>query len=223
MVVMRRRSVLAAALGAAAGNALPRPHIARAEVTTATVWQVQGFVPEEDAAFRKTIADYEKASGNHIELSVLPFQALNQKAISAITSGDVPDLIFHDAPATILPQNAWNNKLEDVSDIVESYRSQLSETAVLNSTFYNVHDLGRDAFTSFRSSRPWHHSISGVTSSPKRASSCPTHRKPGTHSGTSSNRCRTNCVPGGSGRCTPWACRSPPSVRMTATGFSCIS
>ena len=37
----------------------------------------------------------------------MPFQALNQKAISALTSGDVPDLIFHDAPATILPQNAW--------------------------------------------------------------------------------------------------------------------
>jgi len=138
MVVMRRRSVLAAAFGAAAGNALPRPHIAKAEATTATVWQVQGFVPEEDAAFRKTIANYEKASGNRIALSVLPFQALNQKAISAITSGDVPDLIFHDAPATILPQNAWNNKLEDVSDIVESYQSQLSETALLNSTFYNA-------------------------------------------------------------------------------------
>ena len=67
----------------------------------------------------------------------MPFTALNQKAISAITSGDVPDLIFHDAPATILPQNAWDNKLEDVSDVVEAQRSKLSETALLNSTFYN--------------------------------------------------------------------------------------
>ena len=98
---------------------------------------MQGFVPEEDAAFRKTVADYEKASGNKIDLSVMPFQALNQKAISAITSGEVPDLIFHDAPATILPQNAWNDKLVDVSDIVEEYKSRLSETALLNSSFYN--------------------------------------------------------------------------------------
>ena len=67
----------------------------------------------------------------------MPFQALNQKAISALTSGEVPDLIFHDAPATILPQNAWNDKLEDVSDVVDVYRSQLSETAVLGSSFYN--------------------------------------------------------------------------------------
>jgi multiple sugar transport system substrate-binding protein len=111
--------------------------VAIAQAKTAIVWQVQGFVPEEDAAFRKTVADYEKASGNKIDLSVMPFQALNQKAISAITSGDVPDLIFHDAPATLLPQNALDDKLLDVSDVVEPLRSQLSETALLNSTFYN--------------------------------------------------------------------------------------
>jgi multiple sugar transport system substrate-binding protein len=134
---MSRRSVIAGSLGVATAGTLSRPYIANAAAATAVVWQVQGFVPEEDAAFRKTVADYEKASGNKIDLSVMPFQALNQKAISAITSGEVPDLIFHDAPATILPQNAWNDKLVDVSDIVENYKSMLSETALLNSSYYN--------------------------------------------------------------------------------------
>ena len=134
---MSRRSVINGSIGFLAMAPLARPHIANAAASTAVVWQVQGFVPEEDAAFRKTVADYEKASGNKIDLSVMPFQALNQKAISAITGGDVPDLIFHDAPATILPQNAWNDKLVDVSDVVDTYRSRLSETALLNSTFYN--------------------------------------------------------------------------------------
>jgi multiple sugar transport system substrate-binding protein len=137
MARMGRRSVLRGSLGLAATGVLARPHIANAAATTAIVWQVQGFVPEEDAAFRKTVADYEKASGNKIENSIMPFMALNQKAISAITSGDVPDLIFHDAPATILPQNAWDDKLLDVSDVVEAQRSRLSETALLNSSFYN--------------------------------------------------------------------------------------
>ena len=45
----------------------------------------------------------------------MPFMALNQKTISALTSGDVPDLIFMDAPETILPQNAWDDKIVDVS------------------------------------------------------------------------------------------------------------
>jgi multiple sugar transport system substrate-binding protein len=137
MDTMSRRSILAGSVCLATAGGLLRPYIANAESKTATVWQVQGFVPEEDEAFRKTVGDYEKASGNKINLSVMPFMALNQKAISAITSGDVPDLIFHDAPATILPQNAWDNRLEDVSDVVEAQRSKFSETALLNSTFYN--------------------------------------------------------------------------------------
>jgi multiple sugar transport system substrate-binding protein len=137
MASVSRRSLLGGSLGLAATGALSRPYLANAAATTATVWQVQGFVPQEDAAFRKTVADYEKASGNKIDLSVMPFQALNQKAISALTSGDVPELIFHDAPQAILPQNAWDDRLLDVSDIVEAQRSKLSETALLSSSFYN--------------------------------------------------------------------------------------
>jgi multiple sugar transport system substrate-binding protein len=134
---MSRRSVIRGSLGLTATGILVRPHIADAAAMKATVWQVQGFVPEEDAAFRQTVAEYEKASGNKIDLSIMPFTALNQKVISALTSGEVPDLVFHDAPATILPQNAWDDQLADVSDIVEAYRSQLSNTAVLASSFYN--------------------------------------------------------------------------------------
>jgi multiple sugar transport system substrate-binding protein len=135
MGTMHRRSLLRGSLATAAS--LATPFIANAQARTAVVWAVQGFVPEEDAAFRKTIADFEKVSGDKIDASIMPFQALNQKAVSALTSGDVPDLIFHDAPATLLPQNAWDNLLEDMSDVVEPQRAKLSETAVLNSSFYN--------------------------------------------------------------------------------------
>ena len=124
-------------MGLAAASVLARPHIARADATTATVWINQGFVPAEDVAFRKTAADYEKTSGNKLDYNILPFMALNQKAISALTGGDVPDLIFHDAPATILPQNAWDDRLVDVSDVVETQKSQLSETAISGSSYYN--------------------------------------------------------------------------------------
>jgi multiple sugar transport system substrate-binding protein len=137
MASMNRRSLLRASLSAAAAGTLGRPYIANAAARTATVWVVQGFVPEEDAAFRATVAEYEKLSGDKLDYSIMPFQALNQKAISALTSGEVPDLIFHDAPATILPQSAWDDKLLDISDVVDVYKSQLSETAILGSSFYN--------------------------------------------------------------------------------------
>src|SRR5882757_6057243 len=132
-----RRKVLAGSVGAAASVALARPFIANAAASTATVWQNQGFVRQEDEAFKKTIADYEKASGNKIEHNVMPFQALGQKTVAAFTSGDVPDVLYYDAPSYILPQNAWEDRLIDVSDIVEPYRAELTESAILNSSFYN--------------------------------------------------------------------------------------
>ena len=52
-----------------------------------------------------------------------------------------PDLIFMDAPETILPQNAWDDKIVDVGDVVAPYESQHSETAKLCSTFYNGLDF----------------------------------------------------------------------------------
>jgi multiple sugar transport system substrate-binding protein len=42
-----------------------------------------------------------------------------------------------DAPQSIIPQNAWDDRLVDVSDIVKPYEAQLSKTARECSTFYN--------------------------------------------------------------------------------------
>src|SRR4051812_17718521 len=137
MGAITRRSAVGGMLGLSAVAGLAKPYIANAQAKTAVCWLNQGFLPEEDAAMRKVAEDYIKASGNKLEYSVMPFMALNQKTISALTSGDVPDLIFMDAPETILPQNAWDDKLLDVSDVVAPLESQLSETAKLCSTFYN--------------------------------------------------------------------------------------
>jgi multiple sugar transport system substrate-binding protein len=146
MRTIGRRAALRAAVSFSVTAGLARPYLARAEARTATVWAGQGFVPEEDAAFRKTVADYEKLSGNKIDYSIMPFTALNQKAISALTSGVVPDLIFHAAPETILPQNAWEDRLLDVTDLVEPFKDQLSATALLCSSFYNGHTRRRSYY-----------------------------------------------------------------------------
>ena len=61
---LSRRSVLRSSLGLAAAGTMARPFIANAAATTAEVGWTQGFVPEEDGALKKVVADYEKASGN---------------------------------------------------------------------------------------------------------------------------------------------------------------
>jgi multiple sugar transport system substrate-binding protein len=136
MSILTRRSVLRSSLGLAAAGALARPHVANAAATTAELWWVQGFAQEEDIAFKKMIADYEQASGNKIEDSIIPFAPLRQKAVSAITSGVVPD-IMELADFSFLPLNAWADKLVDVSDIVEPVKSQYIDTALRATYTYN--------------------------------------------------------------------------------------
>src|SRR5215471_14281896 len=138
MSKLNRRSVLRGSVALAAAGTLGRPFIANAAATTVSVWWPQGFVREEDVGFRAVIAEYEKASGNKIDHSLIPFAPLMQKIVSALTSGDVPEVMMHDiADQAVVPQNAWNDKLIDVSDVVDSQRAQYHPTAVLASQYYN--------------------------------------------------------------------------------------
>src|SRR5438309_7978612 len=133
---LSRRSVLRNSLAVAAAGTLARPYVANAAATTAEVWWAQGFVQEEDVAFRKVVADYEKASGNRIDLSIMPFAPQRQKIVSAVTSGIVPDM-FPSNPAEVISLFAWDDKLVDVSDVMATQREEFTETALINLNCYN--------------------------------------------------------------------------------------
>src|SRR6202521_1990628 len=131
-----RRSLIRSSAGLVAAGALVRPYLANAAVTTATVWWVQGFAEEEDVSFKKIVADYEKASGNTIDYSIIPYAPERQKIVSAMTSGVVPDL-FQNNPFEIVALYAWDDKLVDVSDVVETQREEYTEAALLSAYCYN--------------------------------------------------------------------------------------
>ncbi|HUZ73473.1 MAG TPA: ABC transporter substrate-binding protein [Stellaceae bacterium] len=136
MTKLTRRSLLRASVGLAAAGTLARPYVANAQAKTATVWWVQGFIPQEDAAFKKLCADYEKASGNKLDYSIVPFAPLRQKFITAITSGEVPDLV-NPAFGPYVPEEAWNDRLVDLTDVIDADKSRYSATALLNASCYN--------------------------------------------------------------------------------------
>jgi len=66
----------------------------------------------------------------------MPYAPLRQKIVSAVTSGLVPDL-FQNNPAEIIALYAWQDKLVDVSDVVETQREEYTETALLTVRCYN--------------------------------------------------------------------------------------
>ena len=136
MVHMTRRTLITRSAGAIAGASLTRPYIANAAAKTAVVWWVQGFAQQEDIAFKKIVADYEKASGNSIDYSIIPYAPIRQKIVSALTSGDVPDL-YQNTPAEALALQAWNDQLVDLTDVVETQRDQYTDAALQFAYTYN--------------------------------------------------------------------------------------
>src|SRR6516165_6560841 len=154
MTVLTRRSVLRSSLALAAAGTLARPHIANAAATTAEVWWTQGFAQEEDVAFKKLVADYEKASGNTIDFTIVPNAPLRQKEVSAITSGVVPDLM-EVADPRFAPLNVWDDKLVDLSDVVGSRKSQFSPIAVSSTYFYNNVTKQRSHYLAPMKSASW--------------------------------------------------------------------
>src|SRR5437763_15815316 len=136
MARLTRRSVIRSSIGLVAAGTLARPYIANAAATTAEVWWVQGFVQEEDVAFKKIVADYEKASGNKIDYSIIPFAPGRQKIVAAMQTGVVPDM-FTNNPIEIGALHAWDGKLVDVSDAVATQREEITQTGPANNSLYH--------------------------------------------------------------------------------------
>ena len=131
-----RRSVLRGSTALAATAVFARPYIANADAKTAEVWWAQGFVPEEDDAFNKLVGDYQKQSGNKLETSIVPFAPLRQKIVSAITSGEVPDLCTV-TPGEAACLQAWQGKLVDVSDVIEPHKDRFVPSLLANAYCYD--------------------------------------------------------------------------------------
>src|SRR5882762_9400260 len=136
MAILTRRSVLRSSVGFAAAGALGRPYIANAQAKTAEAWFQQGFAEEEDASLKRMVADYEKASGNKIDLSIIPFAPLRQKAVAAIQTGVVPDAM-EVADLEFAPLQTWDDKLVDLSDIVETQKKDFAPIAIDSAFLYN--------------------------------------------------------------------------------------
>ena len=137
MSFSRRRRSLLAAVALGFGTVLTGG-VARAAGETITVWWNQGFYPAEDEAFRVTIADWEKATGNKINLTFYNGSDLPSKIIAALTTGDVPDICYVDnGDFLLVPQAAWNDQLTDVSDVVDTQKAEYSQTALTAARLYN--------------------------------------------------------------------------------------
>ncbi len=101
-----------------------------------TVWWVKGFYKSEDDALFAAIKKFEaKHPKIKIELSQYPIQDMIPKTVSALDSGSPPDVAYADVyDFQVTAKWAFEDKLEDVSSIIDPLRNTF-EPAALATTF----------------------------------------------------------------------------------------
>jgi multiple sugar transport system substrate-binding protein len=134
--ISRRYALTAAGALTAASAFRPRPAKAADPVT---VWWTQGFYQAENQAVTDAMAAWEKTSGVKVNLTIMNGPDLISKMIAAMQVGDVPDLVHAvTGDRFLVPRAAWDDKLVDVSDVVETQKTEFAQTALDSSRFYNA-------------------------------------------------------------------------------------
>src|SRR5215468_8792683 len=136
-LITRRQTVvgLGAAVTAGAGL-MPRRARAAGELT---VWWTQGFYKAENDAVVAWMADWEKRNNTKVNLTIMNGPDLISKLIAAMQVGDVPDVVHTvTGDRFLVPRAAWNDQLEDVSDVVESQKAEFLETALNSARLHNA-------------------------------------------------------------------------------------
>lgn len=120
---MFRRGLLAATI--VAGFALP------ALAADLTIWWNKSYYPEEDEQFDRTVAAFQAATGITVDYTYYTNEDVPKKVLAALTAGAPPDLAYaflFDLQHT--SRWAYEDQLEDVSDVVKEIEPHLLPSAV---------------------------------------------------------------------------------------------
>ncbi|MCY7304681.1 MAG: extracellular solute-binding protein, partial [Rhodoferax sp.] len=104
-----------------------------------TVWWAKGFYKAEDDALFAAIKKFEEKNKNiKIDLSLYAPQEIIPKSVAALDANNPPDVAYGDVyDFQVTAKWAFENKLEDVSSIINPLRNNF-EPAALSTTFlYN--------------------------------------------------------------------------------------
>jgi multiple sugar transport system substrate-binding protein len=128
------RMIAATAAGAALLGAAPV--MAQEKLT---VWWVKGFYKAEDDALFAAIKKFEeKHKGVKIELSQYPVQDMIPKTVSALDSGNPPDVAYADVyDFQVTAKWASDGKLEDISSVIDPIRARFAPNTIETAFLYN--------------------------------------------------------------------------------------
>jgi multiple sugar transport system substrate-binding protein len=103
-----------------------------------TIWWNKSYYPEEDQQFDKIVKDFQAKTGKSIEYVMYTNEDVPRKVLAALTAGEPPDLSYaflFDLQHTA--RWAFEDVLEDVSDVVDTIRPHLLPSALQGVTLRN--------------------------------------------------------------------------------------
>jgi multiple sugar transport system substrate-binding protein len=102
------------------------------------VWWIQSFYPAETEALSQIVAEWEKKNNIKVEITFYNDGSINRDAENALNNGNPPDILFSNtAEFALYPKLAWQNKLIDVSDVVEPVKNLFSPIALKAVSYKN--------------------------------------------------------------------------------------
>jgi multiple sugar transport system substrate-binding protein len=111
------------------------------------IWWEQGFNLEEDEAMRTVVNNWQKQTGNQVQLSFFTNDELTAKTERAVVAGHPPDIMMNQKAENILyPRLAWQGKLESVADLIEPVKTSYNKNILQSITYYNAEENRSDYY-----------------------------------------------------------------------------
>ena len=102
------------------------------------VWWSEGYYPEETDAIETIFANWQRITGNKLNLSFFSENELAAKARSAIDGGPTPDLLYgYGINDTVVPILSYNNQLVALDEVVKPIKDDLLPGVIDGVTYLN--------------------------------------------------------------------------------------
>lgn len=128
----------------------PNPQITNESVTKSkelNIWWEQGYNLEEDRALVAVVNNWQNQTGYKAKLSFFTNDELVSKVERAVEANQTPDLMMSSKGNQVLyPRLAWQDRLEDVADLIEPIQDDYSAKILQAITYSNKHQGKRSYY-----------------------------------------------------------------------------
>jgi multiple sugar transport system substrate-binding protein len=112
-----------------------------------TVWWTRGYYPEEDEGIRRIVADFERDTGQNVELSYWTQEDLPTKVMAALAADELPDVVYCMSCLGHSVRWAHDGLLLDLKDVIEPIADQMDSGALARARLLNGQTGQRGYYT----------------------------------------------------------------------------